>query len=84
MLDQREKAAEAGVSGYLLKPFLQDELIQTIHRLQATQTTVRALVIDDNEEDVRLIYRLLENQSRYQLESAADSGAPSPFCCKPQ
>lgn len=75
MLDQREKAAEAGVSEYLLKPFLQDELIQTIHRLQATQSTIRALVIDDNEEDVRLIYRLLENQSRYHLESAADSGA---------
>jgi CheY-like chemotaxis protein len=34
---------------------------------------VNILAIDDNEEDIRLIFRLLENQTRYHLCQASNS-----------
>jgi CheY-like chemotaxis protein len=73
MTDQKEKAMSLGVTEYLLKPFLRDEFLQSVHRLIHTSTTVNILAIDDNEEDIRLIFRLLENQTRYHLCQASNS-----------
>ncbi len=63
------KGLSMGVSDYLVKPIMEQDLLEALTRLEAQQGA-RVLVVDDTEEDRRLLARILTN-ANYHVEQAA-------------
>ncbi len=60
ILEDEEKGFNLGAADYLVKPFLQEDLIQTVQRINHDGTIHQILVIDDAPEDLRLVQKILE------------------------
>ncbi len=69
ILQEEEKGYNLGASEYLVKPFLQDDLINAIHRLNKDGSVHEILAIDDNPDDLRLIQKMLETDDSIHLTS---------------
>ena len=70
ILQEEEKGYNLGASEYLVKPFLQDDLINAIHRLSKDGSVNEIMVIDDDADDLRLIQKMLESDSSIHLTTA--------------
>ena len=70
ILQEEEKGYNLGASEYLVKPFLQDDLINAIHRLSKDGSVHEIMVIDDDADDLRLIQKMLESDSAIHLTTA--------------
>ena len=70
ILEEEEKGFQLGAADYLVKPFLQDDLLHAINRLNLNGTLQRVLVIDDNPADLRLVQKMLTGQDSYQVTLA--------------
>jgi signal transduction histidine kinase/CheY-like chemotaxis protein len=70
ILQEEEKGYSLGASEYLVKPFLQDDLINAISRLTKVGTTSQVLVVDDDADDLRLIQKMVEQNNTLHLSLA--------------
>jgi signal transduction histidine kinase/DNA-binding response OmpR family regulator len=70
ILQEEEKGYSLGASEYLVKPFLQDDLINAIHRLNKDGSVHEVLVVDDDEDDLRLIQKMLESDMSLHLTTS--------------
>lgn len=72
ILDNKEKGYELGASNYLVKPILEDELVEAINRLNLISNGAipRILMIDDDRDAMRLVNKFLSNTDKYLLEFA--------------
>lgn len=70
ILQEEEKGYNLGASEYLVKPFLQDDLINAIHRLNKDGSIHEVLVVDDDNDDLRLIQKMLESDQGLHLTTA--------------
>ena len=80
ILEEEEKGFSLGAADYLVKPFLQEDLVNAIHRLNRDGQIKEILVIDDDPEDLRLVQKMLEEQQRYRIrlaEGGTKVGMPS-------
>ena len=68
-----ERGYQLGAAGYVIKPFLEDDLVNTIQTVEAEQIKPRVLIIDDKPEAIRLISEWLATEERYEI-MAATSG----------
>jgi signal transduction histidine kinase/CheY-like chemotaxis protein len=66
ILEDEEKGFTLGAADYLLKPILEDDLMEALGRLNLDGTIPEVLVIDDNPEDLRLIAQILNDKGRYK------------------
>ncbi len=73
ILEQEEKGFSLGASDYLTKPFLHEDLIAAISRLNRDEAIHTILIIDDDPDDQRLAQKMLEDSGKFQL-TTADSG----------
>ena len=64
ILEEDEKGFSLGASDYLVKPILEEDLLNALDRLNAGEDIHDVLIIDDDEEDSRLIQRILQ-QGQY-------------------
>lgn len=65
----RRWAERLGVEAYLTKPIKADQLVQTVERITPGARSI--LVVDDDEQFVRLVTRFLESSDRsYELYTA--------------
>ena len=64
ILEEDEKGFSLGASDYLVKPILEEDLLNALDRLNGDDDIHDVLVIDDDEEDLRLIERILQ-QGQY-------------------
>jgi len=64
ILEEDEKGFSLGASDYLVKPILEEDLLNALDRLNGANDIHDVLVIDDDEEDARLIERILQ-QGQY-------------------
>jgi signal transduction histidine kinase/CheY-like chemotaxis protein len=67
ILEQAEQGLSLGASEYLVKPFLQEDLIQSINRLTQSIGSCSILVIDDDPDDLRLIKKIIQENSQHQV-----------------
>ncbi len=74
ILEEEEKGFSLGATDYLVKPILEDDLLQALNRLNGDGTIHDVLVIDDDPDDLRLIEKILKNHDRYNPILA--SGGP--------
>ncbi len=70
IMEDQEKGFSLGAADYLVKPFLQEELILAINRLNKEGKIQDILVIDDSEDDRRLAQKILENEKRFHVRLA--------------
>lgn len=62
ILENQEKGFSMGAADYLVKPFLQEDMINVLSRLNRNGNIREILVIDDDPEDLRLVQKMLSDQ----------------------
>jgi signal transduction histidine kinase/CheY-like chemotaxis protein len=70
ILEDEEKGFNLGAADYLVKPFLQEDLILTVNRLNKNGNIRHILVIDDDLTDLRLVQKMLEQNGNFQVSLA--------------
>jgi CheY-like chemotaxis protein len=75
IIEDLEKGYNLGASDYLVKPILEDDLVNSLDRLNADGSIRDVLVIDDDPNDLRLIAKILSDDGRYKAILA--EGGPS-------
>jgi signal transduction histidine kinase/CheY-like chemotaxis protein len=70
ILENQEQGFSLGASDYLVKPFLQEDLINAIGRLNRDGQMHEILVIDDDPEDLRLVQKMLEADKSLHVMTA--------------
>ncbi|MBL8079000.1 MAG: response regulator [Anaerolineales bacterium] len=75
IIEDLEKGYSLGASDYLVKPILEDDLVNSLDRLNADGSIRDVLVIDDDPNDLRLIAKILTDDGRYKATLA--EGGPS-------
>ena len=66
IMEQADKGFSLGAADYLIKPILQDDLVQALDRLNGNGTIHDVLVIDDDPDDLRLIEKILNEHGQYK------------------
>ncbi|MBL8062548.1 MAG: GAF domain-containing protein [Anaerolineales bacterium] len=66
IIEDVEKGFNLGASDYLVKPILEEDLVNSLDRLNADGSIREVLVIDDNPNDLRLIGKMLNDDGRYR------------------
>ncbi len=66
ILEEEEKGFSLGAADYLVKPILEDDLLNALNRLNGDGSIKEVLIIDDDPKDLRLIAKILEERSRYK------------------
>ena len=65
ILEEEEKGFNLGASEYLVKPFLQDDLINAIHRINREGSSLEVLVIDDDSDDLKFVKKMVETEPSF-------------------
>ncbi len=68
--EEEEKGVSLGAADYLVKPFLDSDMVNSLNRLNHSGTIKKILIIEDNENDQELVQRMLEDSSEYQIFAA--------------
>ncbi len=66
IIEDLEKGFNLGATDYLVKPILEDDLVNALDRLNTDGSIRDVLVIDDNPDDLRLISKILNDDGRYK------------------
>lgn len=72
ILEEEEKGFSLGAADYLVKPFLQEDLVNAVYRLNRQNRIHRILVVDDSIEDQRLIQKTLSEQKNFEIFATFD------------
>jgi CheY-like chemotaxis protein len=67
ILENQEKGFSMGAADYLVKPFLQEDLINAIGRLNRAGEIRKVLLVDDDIDDLRLVKKMLEQDERLNI-----------------
>jgi CheY-like chemotaxis protein len=70
ILEEEDKGFNLGASEYLVKPFLQEDIIGAITRLNRDGEIRKVLVIDDDLEDLRLVEKMLKSNENFSIQTA--------------
>ncbi len=73
ILEEEEKGFNLGASEYLVKPFLHNELVNAIKRLNNVGDVHDILIIDDDPQYLHLLQKMIENEGNY-LPVLAEGG----------
>ncbi len=76
ILEEAEKGFSFGASDYLVKPFMQDELIKAIQKLDSQGDIQEIMVVDDDPADLRLLQKMLEESGKFTVV-VANGGKPA-------
>jgi PAS domain S-box-containing protein len=60
ILEEEEKGFSLGAADYLVKPILEDDLLNSLNRLNGEGDIHKVLVIDDDPKDLRLYEKILQ------------------------
>lgn len=63
IVENTEQGINLGAADYLIKPFLQEDLINAVNRLNFNGAITKILIIDDDEADLRLVKKMIEDST---------------------
>ena len=66
IIEQTDKGFNLGASDYLVKPILEEDLVDAIHKINTNGDIREVLVIDDDPNDLRLIEKILTEHGHYK------------------
>jgi PAS domain S-box-containing protein len=73
ILDQADRGFSLGATDYLVKPILEEDLVQALDRLNRDGSIRDILVIDDDPDDLRLIEKIVDQHGNFKTR-IADGG----------
>jgi len=73
ILESQEKGFSMGAADYLVKPFLQEDMINALSRLNRDGQIHEVLLIDDDPGDLRLVQKILDGNNNFRI-SLAEGG----------
>ena len=62
---EEEKGFKLGASDYLVKPIMQDDMLIALNRLNNDGDIKNVLIVDDSEDDLRLMEKILQENSEF-------------------
>jgi signal transduction histidine kinase/CheY-like chemotaxis protein len=71
IVGERDRGLSLGASDYLVKPVLERDLLASLDRLDREEGEHLVLVVDDQEEDRKLLRRMIESQDGYEVIEAS-------------
>ncbi len=66
IVEEQAKGFSLGAADYLVKPILEDEILNALDRLNSDGSMREVLIVDDDPNDLRLIGRMLSEHGRYR------------------
>ncbi len=66
IVEDEEKGFSLGAAEYLVKPVMEDDLLNALNRLNTDGSIREVLVIDDDADDLRLMGKILSDDGRYR------------------
>lgn len=73
IVSDKNKGFSLGATNYLVKPIVENELVEALKHIDHQQKeVVKVLIVDDHADDVLLIRRILEAQSNYNIFEASN------------
>lgn len=66
IVEEQEKGFSLGAADYLVKPILEDDILNALDRLNTDGSIREVLIVDDDPNDLRLIGRMLTENGRYR------------------
>ncbi len=70
IIEDLQKGFNLGATDYLVKPILEEDLVNALDHLNADGSIRDVLVIDDDPDDLRLIGKILNDDGRYKATLA--------------
>jgi signal transduction histidine kinase/DNA-binding response OmpR family regulator len=71
IVEEKERGLKLGAADYLVKPFLQEDLVNAVNRLNQSGSIKKILVIDDDNDDLRLLQKMFGGMENYKLITAS-------------
>jgi CheY-like chemotaxis protein len=65
IVENQQKGFNLGATDYLVKPILEEELVRVLDRLNQDGSIREVMIIDDDENDLRLLGKMLTEDGRY-------------------
>jgi PAS domain S-box-containing protein len=65
IVEEQQKGFSLGAADYLVKPILEDDLLNALDRLNDDGSLREILIVDDDPNDLRLIGQMLSGHERY-------------------
>ena len=75
IVEEEEKGFILGAADYLVKPILEDDLLNSLDRLNGDASIREVLVINNNPADLRMLGKMISDQGKYKAILA--EGGPS-------
>ena len=66
IVEDEEKGFSLGAADYLIKPILEEDLLNALDRLNGDGSIREVLVIDDDLNDLRLLGKMISEQGKYK------------------
>jgi PAS domain S-box-containing protein len=66
IIDEQEKGFSLGAADYLVKPILEDDMLNALDHLNIDGSIRDVLIVDDDPNDLRLMGRMLSENGRYR------------------
>jgi len=66
VVEEEERGFSLGAADYLIKPVMEEDLLESLDRLNGDGSMREVLVIDDDPNDLRLLGKMLSEQGRYK------------------
>lgn len=70
ILENQEKGFSMGAADYLVKPFLKDDMLNAVSRLNRDGRIKEVFMIDDDPDSLRLVRKILEEKHQFQVTTA--------------
>ena len=70
IVEDQEKGFSLGAADYLTKPILENDLVSALDRLNGDGSIHEVLVVDDDADDLRLVQKILQEHTHYQVRLA--------------
>ncbi len=65
IIEEEDKGFNLGASEYLVKPFLQGDLINAMRRINRDGSSLEVLVIDDDPDDLKFVKKMVEAEPSF-------------------
>jgi signal transduction histidine kinase/CheY-like chemotaxis protein len=67
--EEEEKGISLGAADYLVKPFLDTDMVDTLNRLNHAGNLKKILIIEDDKNEEEMVSKMMENADQYQVTS---------------
>ena len=70
IIEEQERGFSLGAANYLLKPILEEDLVNALNQLNGDGRIREVLIVDDDQNSLRLMDKMFKDQKQYKITLA--------------